>query len=48
MIVKLELIMAEPTITKVKVVKEKKVREKRRKKSDLPRTNQRAMNPRRR
>ncbi len=42
--VKLELIMAEPTVTKVPVVKEKKVREKKKKKFDRPRTNQRAMN----
>lgn len=46
--VKLELIMAEPIITKVKVVKEKKAREKKRKNPDPPRTNQRAMNMRRR
>ena len=46
--VKLELIMAEPTITKVKVVKEKKARDKKKRKPDNPRTNQRAMNMRRR
>ena len=45
---KLELIMAEPTVTKVKVIKEKKTREKKRRKPDSPRTNQRAMNMRKR
>jgi hypothetical protein len=45
---KLELIMAEPTVTKVPVVKERKNREKKKKKIDRPRTNQRAMNMRRR
>ena len=46
--VRLELIMAEPTMTNVKVVKDKKAREKKRRKPDPPRTNQRAMNMRRR
>jgi len=47
-VVKLELIMAEPTMTNVRVVKDKKAREKKRRKPDPPRTNQRAMNMRRR
>jgi hypothetical protein len=38
--VKLELNMAEPIIAIVKVVKDKKTREKKRRKPDPPRTNQ--------
>ncbi|HTY47017.1 MAG TPA: hypothetical protein VMB46_05075 [Methanomassiliicoccales archaeon] len=45
--VQLELIMAEAPVTKIKVVKEKRRREKPRK-PDRPRTNQRAANMRRR
>ncbi len=46
--VKLELIMAEPTVTRVPVVKDKKIRDKKKRKPDRPRTNQRAINMRRR
>lgn len=43
----LEWIMAPPEIVEIKNVKERRVREKKRRRSDVKRTSQRSMNPRR-